>query len=458
MNVSRGDLAQMSADARRQLLAALLRRDSDPAARASTAIADHAATAHAATAHAATGVPDAAIDVQRRQFPALRHAAYFNYGGRGPLPRPALDAISSALEETEAAGPFSHEAILLDDRRAESLRATLASTLSVRADAIALTENTTAACNVALWGIEWQPGDHLLISDAEHLSAIAVAQEIRDRFGVRLTSVDASRAARGAEIVDAVDRELRAETRLVLVSHVLWSTGVVVPVAVIRELCRHRTAGRCQLLIDGAQAAGVLGEDLDSDFYAFPASKWFCGPAGVAALIIGNDARERTRPVWAGWRGAIVDAPGTGVQWRRDARRYEGGTSCNALYRGWETAIQVHDAWGPADIRAARAIEMCRFVWSALAHAQDRGELPAGSVLSAYPPEAGILTLKVPDADALSRRLEADGVLLRSIPYNGSLRICAHYLTTSADVDRLMEALRACANDQEAMTCTRQVR
>jgi len=386
-------------------------------------------------------IAEASVYAHRRLFPGLAGKSYFNYGARGPMPLPALDAIRQALDTSESIGPFSHEALVFYEHSTESLRQTLAGIFSVAMDSIALTENTTTACNIALWGIDWKPGDHLLLSDCEHLSAIAVAQAVRDRCGIQLTSFNASQAANGAELLEAFDRAVRPETRLVLVSHVLWNTGLVTPLASLREIATERTAGRCQVLVDGAQAAGLLDAEPEWDFYAFPASKWFCGPAGVGALIVAPEALERLRPVFGGWRGAAISEPDGAVRWRDGARRYEAGTSCQALYCGWDASIRVQREWGDSNVRVTRAREMGRAVWNRLTTMRENQELPPGAVVPADPPGAGILTLRLPDPEAVVSRLEVEGVYVRSIPYPASLRICTHYLTSCADLQRLTDAL-----------------
>lgn len=45
----------------------------------------------------------------RQFFPGLANKAYFNYGGQGPMPQTALDAISHAQAYIQQIGPFGTE-------------------------------------------------------------------------------------------------------------------------------------------------------------------------------------------------------------------------------------------------------------------------------------------------------------------------------------------------------------
>jgi L-cysteine/cystine lyase len=45
----------------------------------------------------------------RQQFPGLANKAYFNYGGQGPLPEVALEAIYQSYVQLQQLGPFSNQ-------------------------------------------------------------------------------------------------------------------------------------------------------------------------------------------------------------------------------------------------------------------------------------------------------------------------------------------------------------
>src|SRR4029079_17907197 len=70
-------------------------------------------------------------------------------------------------------------------------------------------------------------------------------------------------------------------TRLIAISHVLWTTGAVLPV---HEL---KAATGLPILVDGAQSAGVIAVDATGlDYYTISGQKWLCGPEGTGALVV----------------------------------------------------------------------------------------------------------------------------------------------------------------------------
>ena len=89
------------------------------------------------------------------------------------MPQAALDEIVGAYQQIQSQGPFGLKTSALVARESNLTRQAIATELGVTAQTIALTENVTAGCNIALWGLNWQPGDRILLSDCEHPGVIA---------------------------------------------------------------------------------------------------------------------------------------------------------------------------------------------------------------------------------------------------------------------------------------------
>ncbi len=90
------------------------------------------------------------------------------------------------------------------------------------------------------------------------------------------------------EVVAEILAHLHPETRLVLISHVCYNTGVALPIV---EIIRQVKAAQPQtlVLVDGAQAVGHIPVDvaeLGCDFYAGDAHKWLAGPDQTGFLYV----------------------------------------------------------------------------------------------------------------------------------------------------------------------------
>ncbi|MEM7050086.1 MAG: aminotransferase class V-fold PLP-dependent enzyme [Acidobacteriota bacterium] len=375
--------------------------------------------------------PGDALDRQRRLFPALESKAYFNYGGQGPLPQPARDAIVEAFDQLQVEGPFSIESNLWAREVRARARQGLADFLGGRAADYSLTESITTAVNIVLWGLEVAAGDHVVVSDAETPGVLSAVRQWARRRRLEVSVCDLLGRPQGR--LEALAAALRPRTRLVIVSHVLWNSGEVQPIAEMAALCR-RHGSRPRLLVDGGQSVGQLDLDLaicGADYYAFTAQKWCCGPAGVAALYVAPGAADSLEPTFAGWRGLVPDSD---YRLRSDGRRFEVGSSSLPLLAGLAAALTVHGQWGSAAERAAagrgKAAELARWLTSL-----------AGVELLTPVPETGIVALRCPRPRQVVADLEAQGILVREMASPHCLRVCTHYLTSGRDLERLRVAL-----------------
>lgn len=392
---------------------------------------------------------DERLESHRRQFPALAEKAYFNYGAHGTMPRPAIDAVVRSYEHVQRWGPFSTEVNEWVGREIERTAASLAALVGAPAENVALTENATVGCAIVLWGLDWRAGDHILLSDCENPGIVAAVGALARRFRLEVSTCAVSRATGRGALLDAVASGLRARTRLVVLSHVLWNTGRVLPLGEVADLCRSRggAGGPVRVLADGAQSVGVLPlkvAESGVDFYAFTGHKWLCGPEGVGGLYVSPEAVEELQPTFAGWRGVNVDKADGSLSWREGARRFEVSTSAYPLFAGMRRAADIHDGFDSADGRYERILRLSRSLWEKLRAAGEAGQTAAIECLQTSPPESGIVAVRLNghDHQRAVYHLEAEGCYGRAMYDPDCLRFCLHYFTTPAEVDRLVELLR----------------
>lgn len=107
----------------------------------------------------------------REGIPALSHARYLNTGTFGHQPQVVTHAILEAYRLVGRHGGFSP---LVRDQIEqvgfEQTRSTVADVLHVTADEIALTRNTSDGICTIAYGLDWRPGDQVIITDQEHSS------------------------------------------------------------------------------------------------------------------------------------------------------------------------------------------------------------------------------------------------------------------------------------------------
>ncbi len=394
-----------------------------------------------------TGISSASTQIERhrQQFPALTNKTYFNFGGQGTLPQASLDAIQQAYQYVQQHGPFTIGVNAWVTEEANQTRRKIASELGTVETAIALTEDVTVGCNIAMWGIDWQSGDHLLLTDCEHPGIVAAAAEIARRFQVEISTCPIRETLNQGGATEVIRQHLRSRTRLVVLSHLLWNTGQVLPVAEIVNTCRNYNSVTqpIRVLVDAAQSVGCLPlnlTELGADFYAFTGHKWWCGPEGIGGLYVRPEAMASLNPTFIGWRGILMDQVGNPIGWKADARRYEIATSAYPLYAGLRSAIAIHQQWGTSQERYEQICQISQYLWQRLS------ELETVKCLSKTPPQAGLVSFvltKNQSHKQLVDFLEQQGFMLRTLLEPDCVRACVHYFTQRSEIDQLVEAIKA---------------
>lgn len=396
-----------------------------------------------------TGIYSAStpLEQHRQQFPALANKAYFNFGGQGTLPQASLEAILHAYEYIQKHGPFCGGVNAWIMEQVKQTRQAIASELGAPPETIALTEDVTVGCNIALWGIDWQAGDHMLLTDCEHPGIIATAQEIARRFNVEVSTCPIMATLNQGDSTAVIAQHLKKNTRLVVLSHLLWNTGQVLPLREIVEVCRNASQGSqpIRILVDAAQSVGSLPlnlTELGADFYAFTGHKWLCGPEGLGGLYVRPDAWESLSPTFIGWRSILMGEAGQPIGWKPNASRYEVATSAYPLYAGLRSAIALHQQWGTPQERYQQICQVSEYLWQRLA------QLNFTRCLRTSPPQAGLVSFVLTNGQShkqLVQSLEQQGFMLRTILDPDCVRACVHYFTQPREIDQLIEAIERIA-------------
>ncbi len=378
----------------------------------------------------------------RQQFPGLTNKTYFNFGGQGTMPEASLQAIIDTHRHIQAVGPFSGQINSWLNAKVNLLRQAIALELAAAPETITLTENVTAGCNIAMWGIDWQAGDRILMTDCEHPGIIATVEEIKRRFGVEVDICSMMDTLNEGDPVAVIENRLTENTRLVVLSHLLWNTGQVLPLKAIAQACHNYSSKHTiRVMVDAAQSVGSLDlnlPELEIDYYAFTGHKWLCGPAGVGGLYISQEAFSDLNPTFIGWRGVEMNDRGKPIAWKEDGSKFEVATSAYPEYEGLRKAIAIHQQWGTKSDRYQRICELSNYLWSELQ------QIEGVSCLKATPPEAGLVSFQVTNIahKKLVDTLEQKGFLLRTIADPDCIRACVHYLTLPEECDRLLGAIK----------------
>jgi len=372
-----------------------------------------------------------ALDLADADFPIRASYAFFNHAGTSPLPRVAAEAVAGYASEFSRHGWMSRGRW---NATLQSCRRLIAGKMGCEPSEIAFCANTTAGIGFAANGINWRPGDNVVLANVEYPANVYPwwAQQHR---GVTLKFVqDRGGRLRLEDYFDAID----GRTRAVAVSHVQFATGCRIDLEALGEFCEKRGV---LLVVDAIQSLGALPVNVRTARVAALACgshKWLLSPLGLGIFYCRKDLCERLR-VWAPGAESVVRKPGTYLDYRLDLRegagRFEAGSLNLAAICGLEAVLRMMESIGEQRIeRRIRSLtdHLCRGL-------QERGcELVSSRAEGEW---SGIVVFSHPKCpardvvDALARRQVI--VALRE----GRVRVSPHFYNTEDEIERLLRAV-----------------
>jgi selenocysteine lyase/cysteine desulfurase len=181
----------------------------------------------------------------------------------------------------------------------DGVRGQVARAMGCGIDEIELTRNATEALLALISGYNrLEPGDTVLYSDLDYPCGRDAIEWLRERRGVTPVRLTIPEPATRENVLDTYAAALRAHprTRLVLVSHVCFATGLVMPVREIAALAEAAGAG---VIVDAAHSWGMLDFDvpaLGASCAALNLHKWIGAPLGCGAIYIRRGSLDAIDP------------------------------------------------------------------------------------------------------------------------------------------------------------------
>ncbi len=311
---------------------------------------------------------------------------------------------------------------------------------------IIFTVNVTAAVNLVAASLRLAAPGEILLTNMEYGAMQYVWERAAQRQALHLRVVPLPVLPHDpGEVVEAVVSAIRPETRLLFLSHILYTTGMVLPVREIAAAARRRGV---LIMVDGAHAPGMIPLDLESlgcDFYGANLHKWLLAPIGAGFLGVGSGNEDRLQPLTVSW-GWHYDRT------RPDERDEFGGTPRLRSFEfegtrdpcAWltvPTAIEFHERLGAGRIRA-RHRDLSNYARERL------GRLRGLELVTPDHPDlrGALSTFRLPEGNFAALRLglwEEYRIELPIIEHaEGTfLRISTHFYNGEEELDRLAEAL-----------------
>lgn len=385
----------------------------------------------AVSALAQTPMPDAEFWKQiRAEYLLDKDWTYLNNGTLGPTPKPVYYTLVERYHDLaqDPGQPNADQSAAADDVRRKA-----AAFVGADFDEIALVRNTTEGMSFMLNGLDLKAGDEILTTFHEHSGGLQPCRLKAKRHGVVIKEVKwAAPAEDPSVILNAFNDAITPRTRVMMVSHVMYQSGSMVPLKELAALARSKGIITA---IDGAHPVGMLKmdmHDLGIDYYASSSHKWLSAPTGAGILYLRRASQEQLWPtvVSTGW-----DDP------TRGAARYDRlSQRAHPIVLAIGAAIDFQNAIGRDRIEArVRALQT--YARRSLA------SLPGTTFHTSANAQLSnaLLAFTLPglkNADIVETLKRRHRIWTRTMEYDlNAVRISTHIYNTEAQIDQLVAGL-----------------
>ena len=377
----------------------------------------------------------------RSQFNILDGMTFMNNGTEGPVPRVVTEANEKYFREI-AENPSNNY------RREEvdEVRGVVARFVGANPDEIALTRSTTEGMNIFTHGLDWKAGDEVIYCNHEHGGGIGPYTTLAKRIGVKPVIVEIPSPPQNVDqIVGLYERAITPRTKVIMVSHMTYVTGLVTPVRELAALAQRRGL---LISVDGAHPLGMMDLDLNAmnvHHYAAAGQKWMMCGTGTGVCYIRRDVQDRIWP--------LMGPPGDP---KAGAKKYEAfGQRDVPSALGMTAAVDLQMAIGKKNVEARVRALSTRF-------RAGLKTIPGVKMWTSEDPQfsAGLTLFSVRDipmANVQQAILNRDRIYIRTMT-TGNLNACraaTHIYNMPDEVDRLLASVKHVAeNASRYMTTT----
>lgn len=383
------------------------------------------------------------VEQLRAETPGCRNVIHLNNAGAALMPMPVVDAVRNHLDLEAAIGGY--EAAECRRDALEAAYEGVAGFLNADAAEVAFVENATCAWDMAFYSIPFAEGDRILTARSEYVSNYLAYLQMQKRRGVRVELIPDDES--GQVSVTALESMLDADVRLVAITHIPTSGGLVNPVEEIGRVTRDADV---LYLLDACQSAGQIALDVERigcDMLSATGRKYLRGPRGTGFLYVRRERLDMLEPPFVDLHAAAWTATDS-YTLRDDARRFENWESNYAARLGLDAAIRYADRLGMdriwSRIRELGAALRDRLDSVEGVTVTDIGEIRCGIVTffaDGRPSAAVARALRQSGINVSVSNVSVARLDLESRGLPDLVRASVHYYNSDEDLDRACEAL-----------------
>lgn len=353
-----------------------------------------------------------------------------NNGGVSPQPKVVQDAVDRYYHLSNE-GPTYFMWQILDKGR-EPLRRKLAGLAGASPEEIAINRNTTEALATVTWGLTLERGDEVVMTKQDYPNMIHAwkQKELRDGIVINWLSFKLPVESED-EFVKAFVNASTRKTKIWHITHMINWTGQILPV---KKLCEEARKRNIISIVDGSHTFAHLDfkiADFNPDYFGTSLHKWLCAPFGTGMLYV---RKENVAGLWPLFPN---DKPQG-----NDIRKFETlGTRSFAPEQAIGQAIEFHLAIGSK--RKQERLHYLKNYWCEKVIKHPRIKLNI-SLKPEFSCALGNFSIDGIEPPVLASRLMSEYQIHTSpITWENisGVRITPHVYTTTADLDRFVEAV-----------------
>ncbi len=372
----------------------------------------------------------------RQEFADFEGVAYLNASLQAPLPLISVRAAQEALEWKKHPYRLPDSAYFdLPDR----IREKIARIIHAKPAEIAVTTGASSGLASIAAGIDWKPGDEVLVGRGEFPAHFSTWIRYQQAGKLNMRIVEPT-----GRFISADDyvAQIGPRTRIVSASLVRFDNGAMLDAARVGRACEKVGAA---FVLDVTQIAGAMDfriRDLGATMAVCSGYKWLLGPYGAGFFWVADQWIERL-PLGAVYFMALEGAREFHAMFARElkpapgARRWDTAETANFTnLAAFDTSLDWIERIGISTVQESIDSLVGEIIESI---PQNRYRLASPEQRERRGPYVCISAINPDDTAAVYEKLRAAqiSVSLRE----KALRISPHIYNTPEEISRLIDAL-----------------
>ncbi|MFW2374752.1 MAG: aminotransferase class V-fold PLP-dependent enzyme [Gammaproteobacteria bacterium] len=219
---------------------------------------------------------------------------HLNHAAVAPWPTCTVDAVKAFADENGSIGSSRYTQWVYTETQ---LRKQLAQLINAPShEHIGLLKNTSEGLSIIAYGLDWQPGDNIVIADEEFPSNRIVWESLKP-LGVEVRRVKLNHENPEQQLIEQCDER----TRLLSISAVQYASGLRMDLHRLGQACKQE---QIIYVVDAIQQIGAVELDcqaIDADFVIADGHKWMLGPEGLALFYCRREWITKLKLKQFGW-------------------------------------------------------------------------------------------------------------------------------------------------------------